>query len=137
MVQRFTRALVTGASTGIGAAMASELATRGVDLVIAARSADKLEALAERLRGAHRVVVEVLSGDLTEPDQLRLVEDRLRGEDDPVDLLVNNADFGTTGPFLTSTADRATGEIASTPPRSPGSPTRCCRASSTRDAVAC
>lgn len=111
-MQQFTRALVTGASAGIGAAIASELATRGVDLVITARSAAKLEALAEQLRGAHHVGVEVLSADLTEPDQLRLVEDRLRADDAPVDLLVNNAGFGTSGTFLGSTADRATGEIA-------------------------
>lgn len=111
-MQRFTRALVTGASTGIGAAIAGELAGRGADLVVVARSAGKLEALAEQWRAAHGVGVEVLSADLIDPDQLRLVEDRLRADDAPVDLLVNNAGFGTTGPFVASTPERASDEIA-------------------------
>lgn len=110
-MQRFSRALVTGASTGIGAAIASDLAGRGVDLVLVARSRDRLEALAEQLRGANRIGVEVLSADLTDPDQRRLVEDRLRADDAPVDLLVNNAGFGHAGPFLDSTPDRSAGEI--------------------------
>jgi uncharacterized protein len=108
----FTRALVTGASTGIGAAIAAELAGRGTDLVVVARSTDKLDALAEQLRSAHGVGVEVLSADLTDPDELRLVEDRLRADDAPVDLLVNNAGFGHSGPFLESTAERSAGEIS-------------------------
>lgn len=111
-MQRFTRALVTGASTGIGAAIASELATRGTELVVVARSTDQLEALAEQWRAAHDVGVEVLSADLTDPDQLELVEDRLRAEDAPVDLLVNNAGSGHTGPFLDSTAEQASTTIA-------------------------
>jgi uncharacterized protein len=111
--QDFTRALVTGASTGIGAAIATELASRGVDLVLVARSADKLAALGEQLAAAHGVDVEVLPADLTDPDQLRTVEERLhRGDTRAVDLLVNNAGFGTSGPFLASTPDRASGEIA-------------------------
>ncbi|MEX1162718.1 MAG: SDR family oxidoreductase [Nitriliruptor sp.] len=112
-MQDFTRALVTGASTGIGAAIATDLARRGVDLVVVARSTDKLEALAEQLGGAHGVQIEVLPADLTDADQLGAVEERLqRGGDDAVDLLVNNAGFGTAGPFLESTPDRAAGEIA-------------------------
>ncbi|MEX1177172.1 MAG: SDR family oxidoreductase [Nitriliruptor sp.] len=110
-MQDFTRALVTGASTGIGAAIAADLAGRGVDLVLVARSVDKLEVLAGELGTAHGVTVEVLPADLTDRDQLRVVEDRLRAEDDPVDLLVNNAGFGHSGPFLSSTPERSTGEI--------------------------
>ncbi|WP_052667133.1 SDR family NAD(P)-dependent oxidoreductase [Nitriliruptor alkaliphilus] len=107
-MQRFTRALVTGASTGIGAAIASELATRGTELVVVARSADQLEALAEQWRAAHGVDVEVLPADLTDPGQLERVEDRLRTEDAAVDLLVNNAGWGSTGAFIDSTPDEAT-----------------------------
>jgi uncharacterized protein len=111
-VQRFTRALVTGASTGIGAAIADDLAGRGCDLVIVARSQNKLEALADGWRDTHGIDVAVLPADLTDPEQLGRVEDRLRTESDPVDLLVNNAGFGTTVPFIESTPDRAAGEIA-------------------------
>jgi uncharacterized protein len=107
----FTRALVTGASTGIGAAIATDLARRGTDLVLVARSADKLEQLAERLASEHGVVTEVLPADLVDPEQRAAVEDRLRATSDPVDLLVNNAGFGQTGPFLDSSPDQAAGAI--------------------------
>lgn len=110
-MQRFRRALVTGASTGIGAAIAGELAGRGVDLVLVARSRDALDALAEQLRAAHGVAIEVLSADLTDPGERGRVEDRLRADDAPVDLLVNNAGFGHTGPFLDGTPDRSAGAI--------------------------
>jgi uncharacterized protein len=112
-VQEFTRSLVTGSSTGIGAAIAAELAARGSDLVLVARSQDKLEAIARQLGDDHGVDVEVLPADLTDPDQLGAVEERLaKGGDDAVDLLVNNAGFGTSGRFLDSDPDRMSGEIA-------------------------
>jgi uncharacterized protein len=112
-VQDFTRALVTGASTGIGAAIAAELASRGCDLVLVARSVDKLEALGERLADEHGVSVEVLPADLTDPEQLGAVEARLRAAGDAaIDLLVNNAGFGTSGRFLDSDPERMSGEIA-------------------------
>ncbi|MGW0039324.1 SDR family NAD(P)-dependent oxidoreductase [Gordonia sp. NPDC003376] len=88
------RALVTGASDGVGLAMAELLAAHGVDLVLVARREAVLEALAERLRAEHRVQVEVLTADLADLDSLERVEARLRSEP-PVDLLVNNA--GVTG----------------------------------------
>jgi uncharacterized protein len=106
-VQDFTRSLVTGASTGIGAAIAVELASRGSDLVLVARSADKLEALGERLTAEHGVDVEVLPADLTDADQLATVEARLREDGDgAVDLLVNNAGFGAAGGFESLPLDR-------------------------------
>lgn len=111
-MQSFSRALVTGASTGIGAAIAEELATLGTDLVVVARSKDRLDELADRLRTDHGVGVEVLSADLLDPDERALVEDRLRSDDAPVDLLVNNAGVGQSGPFLDSDADRAEQQIA-------------------------
>jgi short-subunit dehydrogenase len=91
-------ALVTGASSGIGAALAERLAHDGNDLVIVARRRERLEALARRLEGETGVRVEVLPADLTDPQQLRAVEDRVDA-DPHVDLLVNNAGFGGYGPF--------------------------------------
>ena len=91
-------ALVTGASSGIGAALAERLAHDGRDLVIVARRRERLEALAKRLHAESGVTVEVLAADLTEPAQLQQVAERLR-EDERIDLLVNNAGFGGYGPF--------------------------------------
>lgn len=97
MHQEFRTALVTGASSGIGEAFAALLAARGTDLVLVARRADLLERLAGRLAERHRVGVQVLPADLTDPAQLERVERKLRGE--PVDLLINNAGYGAFGAF--------------------------------------
>ena len=91
-------ALVTGASSGIGAALSERLARDGRDLVIVARRRERLEALAARLHAEAGVSVDVLAVDLTEPAQLQLVMDRLH-DDERIDLLVNNAGFGGYGPF--------------------------------------
>lgn len=88
-----TRALITGASTGLGAEYARQLAARGHDLVLVARDADALRTLADEL-GAHGVEAEVLAADLLDADQLARVEERLRDDTAPVDVLVNNAGFG-------------------------------------------
>jgi short-subunit dehydrogenase len=88
-------ALVTGASSGIGLAFARALAAKGHDLVVVARSEDKLKELASELR----VDVEVLPADLTDADQLARVEARCQDASQPIDLLVNNAGAGTYGPF--------------------------------------
>jgi uncharacterized protein len=90
--------LVTGASSGIGAALAARLAHDGRDLVIVARRRERLEALAKRLHAEYGATVEVLAADLTEPAELQQVADRLR-EDERIDLLVNNAGFGGYGLF--------------------------------------
>ena len=91
-------ALITGASSGIGAALAERLAHDGRDLVIVARRRERLEALASRLQAAAGVTVDVLTADLTEPPQLQRVIERLH-DDERIDLLVNNAGFGGYGPF--------------------------------------
>ena len=91
-------ALVTGASSGIGAALAESLAHDGYDVVLVARRRERLEALAHKLEGSAGVSAEVLPADLTVPEQLLAVEERLDAGDG-VDLLVNNAGFGGYGPF--------------------------------------
>ncbi len=104
-------ALITGASSGIGREFARQLAARGDDLVVVARRARRLEELAADMRETHDVEVEVLPADLTEQDGLRAVEDRLTDAASPVDLLVNNAGFGTHGPFHELDPDREEAEI--------------------------
>lgn len=76
------------------------LAHRGTDLVVVARRRDRLEQLAADLQLEHGREVELLEADLTDPAQLARVEARLADEDRPVDLLVNNAGFGTQGLFV-------------------------------------
>lgn len=89
-----TRTLITGASSGLGAEYARQLAARGEDLVLVARDTAVLEQLAATLR-RHDVEVEVLGADLLAPDQLARVEERLRATGgDAVDMLINNAGFG-------------------------------------------
>jgi len=93
------RALVTGASSGIGEAFCRQLAAAKTDLVIVARSRDKLEALARDLEVAHGVVVEVIPADLSDREALGVVERRVADAVAPVDLLINNAGFGFSGVF--------------------------------------
>lgn len=92
-------ALVTGASSGIGEALARRLARDGRALGLVARRADRLETLARELRDGHHVAVHVLPADLTQPGAVgRLVAD-LDARGLAVDWLVNNAGFGTVGRF--------------------------------------
>ncbi len=92
---RWTRALVTGASSGIGREMARQLAADGTDLVLVARNGDRLNEVAESVD----VECEVLTADLADPNELSYVEDRIRDRTFPIDLLVNNAGFGFQGRF--------------------------------------
>ncbi len=100
------RAVVTGASSGIGAAFAERLAREQYDLGIVARRADRLEALAQRLREQEKVNVQVVVADLSQPADLHYVE-RLIADDPALDLLVNNAGFSASMPFVTLDPDRA------------------------------
>lgn len=84
-------ALITGASSGLGAEFARQLAARGADVVLVGRNRDALEAVAADVRAAHGVGVEVVVADLLDDDAVALVERRVAAG---VDILVNNAGFG-------------------------------------------
>jgi uncharacterized protein len=109
--RRFGRALVTGASSGIGEELARELARLGTSLVLVARSGDVLDGLAAELRETHGVEVGTLPADLTDPDERALVEERLRDRVKPVDLLVNNAGVGQVGRFAELDVDDAEQQV--------------------------
>jgi len=100
-------ALITGASSGIGALYADRLARRGHDLILVARDGARLEALAERLKAETGRQVDVLVADLGNAAQRARVELRLR-EDASVTLLVNNAGIGTPGKLLDSDVEQMT-----------------------------
>ena len=92
-------ALITGASSGIGATYADRLAHRGYDLVLVARDASRLEQLAARLRADAGVTIEVFRADLTQEADLSRVEQRLR-TDGIITMLVNNAGVAVSGPLV-------------------------------------
>ncbi|WP_271408363.1 SDR family NAD(P)-dependent oxidoreductase [Pseudomonas sp. Q1-7] len=98
-------ALITGASTGIGATYAKRLAERGHDLLLVARDQGRLEALAAQLREQYGVQVEVLKADLTDKADLTRVAQRLRS-DSGISLLVNNAGVAINGSLLDTDLDR-------------------------------
>lgn len=98
MRERPGTALVTGASSGIGAAFARALAREGYDLILTARREDRLKALADEIQAQSLVRVEVLVADLDNPADLAVLEQRIRAKEQ-LDILVNNAGFGLGGPF--------------------------------------
>lgn len=99
-------ALITGASSGIGATYAERLARRGYDLLLVARDMPRLEALAGRLGEQYGVQVETLKADLTDKADLLKVEQRLR-RDSAISLLVNNAGMAMNGSLAEADLDTA------------------------------
>jgi len=96
-------ALVTGASSGIGALYADRLARQGYDLILVARSADRLEGVASAIRAQTGRSVETVAADLTVGSDIAVVADVL-GQDPRIAMLVNNAGIGATAPLLESDA---------------------------------
>lgn len=100
MSETRTCALVTGASGGIGEELARLLAADGRDLVLVARRRDKLEALAAELSAKHNVRARALASDLARPAAPREIFEELEREGVRVEVLINNAGFGSYGPFV-------------------------------------
>lgn len=99
-------AVVTGASSGLGAAFAERLARDGYDLIIVARRRDRLESFAEQLKTNHHVNVTVIAADLSKSDELLGIEQHI-SEANTLELLVNNAGFGGYMPFVELDPEKA------------------------------
>jgi short-subunit dehydrogenase len=99
---RSTTALVTGASAGIGSAISRELAARGHGLVLVARRAERLNALADELSEEHGIRAETISCDLAKPAPRARLASQIADLGLEVEVLVNNAGFATGGPFAQS-----------------------------------
>jgi short-subunit dehydrogenase len=97
-------AVVTGASSGIGAEFCKELARRGCDLILVARRASRLSQLAAELAEAYGIRADALAADLTKDEELAGVERRVSAEEN-LEYLVNNAGFGTRGKFFETDRD--------------------------------
>jgi hypothetical protein len=97
--------LITGASSGLGLEFAWQLATSRYDLVLVARDEARLRDLAKQLNVAAGVDAEVLVADLTDPDDLARVAERVADPDRPISLLVNNAGVGINQPFVGGSLD--------------------------------
>jgi hypothetical protein len=93
-------ALVTGASAGIGEALAVELAAAGVNLILTARRVDRLEALSLRLKAEHKIQTRVIADDLADPGAPQRLYEATEGKGVTVDILINNAGFGYYGEFV-------------------------------------
>lgn len=100
-------ALITGASAGIGANFAQQLAAQNTNLVLVARSQDKLEQLAQQLQAQFKIRVDVIAQDLSKPEAAKAVFDAVNQKVLTIDLLVNNAGFGEYGEFAEIDRDRS------------------------------
>jgi short-subunit dehydrogenase len=96
---RYRKALITGASRGLGAALARDFATRGYDLVFCARNVAELEALAKEIKSNHSVSVEIRAVDLANIVQLQSFCDELNKNASGIDVLINNAGIGSYKPL--------------------------------------
>jgi short-subunit dehydrogenase len=104
-------ALITGASSGIGASFAHAFAQRGMHLVLVARSKDKLEALAKNLTKTYGVQAHVITADLSKPGAAQRVLEQTNAKGLAIDVLVNNAGFATYGIFEEVSLERQHEEI--------------------------
>lgn len=107
----WNRALVTGASAGLGREFAERLAANGTNLVLVARDTDRMDEHALSLTAQYGIEVEVLGADLTAAGQLTKVARRIERATSPVDLVVNNAGYGTVGAFADNTTDSQVGMV--------------------------
>ena len=98
-------AVITGSTSGLGAAFARQLAAQGYSLVLVARREAQLEAQAAQLQAKHGVQTEVIVADLTTDDGVGAVQERLTDRANPVHLLVNNAGHGLVGSFTENELD--------------------------------
>ncbi|CAO1652538.1 SDR family oxidoreductase [Salinibacterium sp. NYA9b] len=98
-------ALVTGATSGLGAEFAHQLAAAGYNIVLVARDRSRLDSVATELHSRYGVRTEVLRADLTNVDERALVEQRLQSSDAPISYLVNNAGYGLPQEFETNSID--------------------------------
>src|SRR5690554_6289428 len=98
-------ALITGATSGLGAEFAGQLAAQGYRLILVARDRDRLDSKAAELTDRFQVTAEVLAADLVSEAGRSLVEARLADAAQPVDLLVNNAGYGLVTPFHEGSVD--------------------------------
>ena len=112
MRYRGATALITGASSGLGAEFAGQLAERGADLVLVARRVEKLETLAEEIRTAHGVSVQTIPLDLAETGAGQKLFEIVRDREIPVSMVVNNAGLGATGTFVNSDQGRIHDQLA-------------------------
>lgn len=103
--------LVTGASAGIGAALARVAAARGYDLILTARRAERLGALAEEIRSRHGADVQAIAADLADPAAPERIISEIAARGRPVSALVNNAGFGLTGRYLSRSWAEQAGSI--------------------------
>jgi short-subunit dehydrogenase len=99
LTNKGTTALITGASAGIGRELARLAARDGHNLVLVARRRDRLDGLASELAAAHGVAITVIAADLGDPASPKSIAERLRSAGIDVDFLINNAGFGSRGPF--------------------------------------
>jgi len=98
------RALVTGATSGIGAAFANRLAQKGFDLILHGRRQEKLTEHAKNLEKTHNISVEIIIGELSQAEELKKIERHIQGLE-RLDMLINNAGYWTPGTFWNHSPD--------------------------------